>query len=142
IVQERDDVVLLDSAIFMHPETWVASGHVGGFDDVLVEDKKTHKRYRADHLIEDWFAAKDEKVDMDKKTPEELEAIIKENKIKSPDGNEITEPKNFNLLVKSNLGTTDATFNDENVSYLRGETCQGIYLEYKNVLNSMRVKIP
>lgn len=142
MAQDRSDVVLLDSAIFMHPKTWEASGHVSGFDDVLVEDKKTHKRYRADHLIEEWFAQKGEKVDMDKKPPHELAQIIKDNNIKSPDGNDLTEPRSFNLLVKSNLGTTDASFNDDNVTYLRGETCQGIYLEYKNVLDTMRVKIP
>lgn len=157
--QDRDDVVSLDSGIFMHPKTWEASGHVTGFDDVLVEDKKTHKRYRADHLIEEWLESNPkfeiqnskfdeeiatalEKKDMDKISPEKLALIIKELGVKSPDGNELAEPRNFNLLVKSNLGTTDASFNDENVTYLRGETCQGIYLNYKNILDSMRVKIP
>lgn len=142
MVQNRNDVYQLDSGIFMHPKTWVASGHVGGFDDILVEDKKTHIRYRADHLIEDWFKAKGEDVDMDKKTAEELAQIIKENNVKSPQGNDLTEPRSFNLLVKSNMGTTDATLTDENVVYLRGETCQGIYLEYKNYRDTMRVKLP
>ena len=142
MTQLRDDVVMLDSAIFMHPRTWEASGHVSGFDDVLVEDKVTHKRYRADHLIEDWFARKGEQVDMDKVPAEELDKIIKDNGITSPDGNELATPRSFNLLVKSNLGTTDSQFNDENVSYLRGETCQGIYLNYKNILDTMRVKLP
>lgn len=142
MVQDRNDVYILDSGIFMHPKTWVASGHVGGFSDVLVEDKKTHKRYRADHLIEEWFENKGEKVDMDKKTAEELADIIKTNNIKSPEGNDLTEPRSFNLLVKSNMGTTDATFSDENVTYLRGETCQGIYLEYKNFVDTLRLKLP
>lgn len=142
MVQLRDDMVGLDSGIFMHPKTWEASGHVGGFDDVLVEDKKTHKRFRADHLIEDWFKAKGETVDMDKKTPEELQEIIVKNNIKSPKGNDLTEPRSFNLMIKSNLGTTDATFNDDNVAYLRGETAQGIFLNYKNVLDSTRRKLP
>jgi glycyl-tRNA synthetase len=142
VVQERDDVVLLDSAIFMHPKTWVASGHAAGFSDVLVEDKKTHKRYRADHLVEEWFEQKGEKVDMDKKTPEEIAQILKENNIKSPDGNDLTEPRNFNLMLKTNLGSTDAQFNDENVVYARAETCQGIYLQYKNIQESMRLKLP
>ncbi len=162
--QDRDDVVSLDSGIFMHPKTWEASGHVGGFSDVLVEDKKTHKRYRADHIIEDWIsesknfqekkqsfidAIQDEdiknaieKEDMDKLTPDQLAAIIELMDIKSPDGNDLANPRNFNLLVKSNLGTTDSTFNEENVSYLRGETCQGIYLNYKNVVDNLRVKVP
>ncbi len=142
MVQDRNDVYILDSGIFMHPKTWVASGHVGGFSDVLVEDKKTHKRYRADHLIEEWFENKGEKVDMDKKTAEELADIIKTNNIKSPEGNDLTESRSFNLLVKSNMGTTDATFSDENVTYLRGETCQGIYLEYKNFVDTLRLKLP
>lgn len=142
MIQDRNDIYLLDSGIFMHPKTWVASGHVGGFEDILVEDKKTHIRYRADHLIEDWFKAKGEDVDMDKKTAEELAQVISENNIKSPVGNDLTEPRAFNLLVKSNMGTTDATLNEDNVVYLRGETCQGIYLEYKNYRDTMRVKLP
>jgi len=172
MVQQRDDVVLLDSGIFMHPKTWVASGHVGGFEDVLVEDKKNHKRYRADHLIEDFFEQnikyqisntkenpreqvlnenkiEDEEIrnavfnnNMDKLVAEKLAQIIRIFNVKSPDGNEITEPRAFNMLVKSNLGTTDATFADENVVYLRGETCQGIYLEYKNYRDTMRKKLP
>ncbi len=140
--QDREDIVLLDSAIFMHPKTWEASGHVAGFSDVLVEDKKTHKRYRADHLIEDWFKQQGQDVDMDKKTPDELATIIKENNIKSPDGNELTEPRNFNLLVKTNFGTTDSTITEANVVYPRGETCQGIYLEYKNIVDTMHMKLP
>lgn len=142
MVQDRNDVVLLDSGIFMHPKTWVASGHADGFSDVLVEDKKTHKRYRADHLIEEWFEKKGEKVDMDKKTSEELSAIITENSIKSPDGNDITEPRNFNLMVKTNMGITDSTLTDENVVWARAETCQGIYLEYKNYIDTLRLKLP
>ncbi len=142
MIQDRTDVLLLDSGIFMHPKTWVASGHVGGFDDVLVEDKKTHARYRADHLIEEFFESKGEKVDMDKKTAKELAEIIKENNIKSPQGNDLTEPRPFNLLVKSNMGTTDASFTEDNVTYLRGETCQGIYLQYKNYRDTMRAKLP
>ena len=164
LFQERDDVIGLDSGIFMHPKTWEASGHVGGFSDVLIEDKKTHKRYRADHLIEDWMRDNsDFKVrfeeeinkldnkrivdslkneDVDKLTPEEMTSIIKLFGVKSPEGNELANARNFNLLVKSNLGTTDSSFNEENVSYLRGETCQGIYLNFKNVVDNMRVKIP
>jgi glycyl-tRNA synthetase len=140
--QDRNDILMLDSGIFMHPKTWQASGHAAGFADVLVEDKKTHIRYRADHLIEEWFEKKGEKVDMDKKTPEELAEIIKENNIKSPQGNELTEPRSFNLMLKTNMGTTDNTLTDENVVYARAETCQGIYLEYKNYRDTLRPKLP
>lgn len=142
MIQDRNDVLLLDSGIFMHPKTWVASGHATGFSDVLVEDKKTHIRYRADHVIEEWFEKNGEKVDMDKKTPEELDQIIKKNNIKSPQGNDLTEPRNFNLMVRTNMGTTDATLTEENVVYARAETCQGIYLQYKNYRDTMRAKLP
>lgn len=142
MIQDRNDVVALDGGIFMHPKTWVASGHAAGFSDVLVEDKKTHKRYRADHLVEEFFENNGEKVDMDKKTAEELLQVIKENNIKSPEGNDITEPRSFNLMVKTNMGSTDAVLTDENVVYARAETCQTIYLEYKNYMDTLRLKLP
>ncbi len=142
MIRMRDDVYALDSAIFMHPMTWKASGHVDSFSDVLIEDKVTNKRYRADHLVEEFYKLKGEIVDMDKKTPDELALIIKENNIKSPDGNALAEPRSFNLLVKTNFGTTDSTFTDNNVVYPRGETCQGIYLEYKNTVDSLHPKLP
>lgn len=195
MIQKRDDVVLLDSGIFMHPKTWVASGHAAGFADVLVEDKKTHKRYRADHLVEEYLEnltheqrmslaiEVDAKINtitkvmemlkhstveaemsstgfditgrkilntgqmlqdnnLDKITAEELEIIIQVAHIKSPDGNELTSPRNFNLMVRTNMGTTDATLTEENVVYARAETCQGIYLEYKNIRDTMRKKLP
>ena len=143
MVQKRSDIYLLDSGIFMHPKTWVASGHAEGFADVLVEDKVTHKRYRADHLIEEWFETHlNQKIDMDKKTPEEMAEIIKQYNITSPDGNELTSPRNFGLMVKTNMGTTDSTLTDQNVVYARAETCQGIYLQYKNLKDSVRAKLP
>ncbi len=142
MVQDRDDVYALDSGIFMHPLTWKASGHLDSFNDVLIEDKVTHKRYRADHLIEEYFEKKGEKVDMDKKTPEEMTKIITDNKILSPDGNELTAPRNFSLMIKTNLGVTDGSFSDENAVYPRAETCQGIYLDYKAVMDSIRPKLP
>lgn len=142
IVHKRRDVFLLDSAIFVHPKTWIASGHAEGFSDVLVEDKKTHKRYRADHLIEEWFEQSGERVDMDKKTPEELTEIIRSNNIKSPDGNELTNPRNFGLMVKTNMGSTQDVLDDKNIVYARAETCQGIYLQYKNIRDTLRPKLP
>ncbi|MEI6886877.1 MAG: glycine--tRNA ligase [bacterium] len=142
MIQIRDDVYALDSGIFMHPMTWKASGHIDGFNDVLVEDKVTHKRFRADHLVEEFYDKKGTKVDMDKKTPEELAKIIADEKILSPDGNELTAPRSFNLMVKTNLGTTDSTLTAENTVYPRAETCQGIYLDYKLILDSLRPKVP
>ncbi|MBI4215487.1 MAG: glycine--tRNA ligase [Parcubacteria group bacterium] len=134
LVGKRKDIFLMDGAIFCHPKTWEASGHVASFNDPLVEDKKTHIRYRADHLIE-------EKLGMDaaKLSFEEMSKIIKEHNLKSPDGNELTELKSFNLLMKAEIGSTVET---KEAAYLRGETCQVIFLQYKNLLNYSRGKLP
>jgi len=140
MVYLRDDIVGLDSAIFMHPKTWEASGHISGFADPLVECKKCHTRLRADHLLEDIGVLADEKM-----SEAEIAKIFDKNKqkIKCPQcgKSDFTKLKKFNLLVKSNLGNFTEDWQKAPV-YLRGETCQGIYLNYLNVLNSMRVKIP
>lgn len=141
-IQERFDMVGLDSQIIQHPTTWVASGHVGSFSDPLVEDKKNHKRYRADHLIEAWINKQGEKfkdfVVEDLKI-EEMGKFIKENNIKSPDGNEITDPKPFDLLFETQIGTVAG---EKSVVYLRGETAQGIFANFKQIIDSSRVKLP
>ena len=133
-VIKRADVHGLDGAIFCHPKTWEASGHVSAFSDPLVEDKETHVRYRADHLLE-------ENLDIDtaKLSFAEMAKLLKDHNIKSPDGNDLTELKSFNLLVEAELGSTDQS--KEKV-YMRGETCQLIFLQYLNVLNSTRAKVP
>ncbi|MDD3711115.1 MAG: glycine--tRNA ligase [Patescibacteria group bacterium] len=140
MTQFRDDVVGLDSAIFMSPKVWEASGHVKGFSDPLIECKKCHSRLRLDALLEDYGIMADEKM-----TEEEINKIFLKNKdkIKCPNcgAQDFSESKNFNLLVKSNLGNFTGDIDKEPV-YLRGETCQGIYVNYKNVLDSTRVKIP
>ena len=140
MVQKRQDIVGLDSSIFMNPKIWEASGHVSGFSDPLAECKNCNARLRVDHLLEDIGVMADEKM-----SEEEInEIFIKyKDKIKCPKcgKSDFTEAKKFNLLVKANLGnfTNDWT---KNPTYLRGETCQGIYVNYKNVLDSNRVKIP
>ena len=133
-ITNRDDMIPMDGAIFCHPKTWEASGHVDAFHDPLVEDKVTHQRFRADKIIED-------KLDMDTTGMQfdEMDRIIKENKLKSPDGNDLTEVKRFNLLVEARLGSTEET---KTTAYMRGETCQLIFLQYKNIIDSMRVKVP
>lgn len=140
MTQWRDDVVGLDSAIFMSPKIWEASGHVKGFSDPLTECKKCHSRLRLDSLLEEYGIFADEKM-----SEEEINKIFSDNKdkIKCPKcgSKDFTEGKNFNLLVKSNLGNFTGDFTKE-PTYLRGETCQGIYVNYKNVLDSARVKIP
>lgn len=140
MVQENEEVVGLDSSIFMSPKVWEASGHVGGFSDPMTECKECHVRSRVDHLLEEVGVEADEKM-----TEEEISKLFEENKdkIKCPKcGKQDFAPvKNFNLLVKSNLGNFTQDW-DKAPTYLRGETAQGIYINYKNVLNSSRVKIP
>ncbi len=139
-VHQRDDIVGLESAIFMHPKVWVASGHVGGFSDPMVEDKMTHKRYRADHLIEQWTKDnQQEPVDTDMLSPEELDAFITDHKIISPDGNELTPVKQFNLMFQTQLGSTE---DETSTLYLRAETAQGMYVDFENILQSTHLKIP
>jgi len=143
-IHRRLDMVGLDSAIMLRPETWVASGHVGSFSDPLVEDSITHNRYRADHLIEAWLetqpadsALKDTIVeDM---SVEEMGRFIAEHQILSPAENPVTAPKAFNLLFETSIGSVSG---DKSKIYLRGETAQGIFSDFKNVLDSTRIKLP
>lgn len=134
VVERRDDMVGLDGAIMMNPRVWEASGHVASFSDPLVEDTVTHKRYRADHLIESALH-----IDVDGKSLQELAKIIQENNIKSPEGNPLTEPKQFNLMFQTEIGKTEG---DKQIVYLRPETAQAIFVNFKNVLDSTRKKLP
>ena len=135
MVQKRTDIVGLDSGIMMDPRVWKASGHVDGFSDPFVVDNKTSKRYRADHLLNEIG------VDVDEKTPkDEFEKIFKENKDKLKISGDWSDIMFFNLLVESNLG--DFSAKNDNPTYLRGETCQGIYVNFNNVLNSVNKKLP
>lgn len=140
MVQLRDDIVGLDSSIFMHPKVWEASGHVSGFSDPLTECKQCHTRSRVDHLLENIGVMADEKM-----SEEEINALLSENvhQIKCPQcgKSDFTPARKFNLLVKSNLGNFTGDF-EKSPAYLRGEACQGIYINYKNVLDSARVKVP
>lgn len=138
-ITRRSDMVGLDSQIILHPETWVASGHVGSFSDPLVEDTVTHKRYRADHLVENWCEKKGQDVDVAALSLAELGAFITEHKILSPDGNAVTAPKSFNLLFETAIGSVAG---EKSTVYLRGETAQGIFSNFKNIMDSSRVKLP
>lgn len=140
-IHRRPDMVGLDTQIMQHPQTWVASGHVASFSDPLVEDIKTQKRYRADHLIEAWLEHHPEKTDVkveDMKI-DEMAAFISENKILSPDKNPVTAPKSFNLLFETAIGSVAG---DKAIVYLRGETAQGVFANFKQVLDSSRVQLP
>lgn len=140
MVQVRTDIVGLDSSIFMNPKIWEASGHVSGFSDPLAECKNCNARLRVDHLLEDINVFADEKM-----SEAEISKIFSENKckIKCPvcGKSEFSDAKKFNLLVKSNLGNFTGDWTGD-PSYLRGETCQGIYVNYKNIVDTTRVKIP
>jgi glycyl-tRNA synthetase len=145
-IHRRTDMVGLDTQIVLHPQTWVASGHVASFTDPLVEDKVTHKRYRADHLIEAWIERQKNKgkteydaVVIEDMKIDEMAAFIKANKILSPDGNEISEPKTFNLLFETAIGSVSGS---KSTVYLRGETAQGIFTDFKQIVNSSRVQLP
>jgi glycyl-tRNA synthetase len=133
-VTKQPDVVGLDGAIISHPRVWEASGHVESFADVMVEDKVTNKRYRADHVIEE---ATGENVDGF--SPEEINEYIQKNNILSPEGNKLSTARRFNSLVETYVGTLE---NEKEKAYLRGETCQPIFYNYKLVKNSMRMKLP
>lgn len=139
MVQTREDIVGLDSAIFMSPKIWEASGHVSGFSDPLVECKECNARLRVDHLLEDIGVLADEKMS-EKEINELFSKNLKKIKCPSCGKTNFTEAKKFNLLVQSNLGDFSGKMNDP--VYLRGETCQGIYVNFKNVVDSSRVKIP
>ncbi len=140
MVQMRPDIVGLDSSIFMHPNIWKASGHVDGFSDPLVECKSCHTRIRADHILEELGEQADEKM-----SEEKLNELFNKHradiKCTSCGKKEFGEVKNFNLLVKSNLGNFSDDW-DKDPSYLRGETCQGIYVNFLSVVDSTRVKVP
>lgn len=135
----REDYVGLDSAMFKNPKVWEASGHVGGFADPLAECRECHTRIRVDKELASIGVAADEKM-----SEAELNRLFDENrdKIKCPNckKQDFTEVKSFNLLVQSNLG--DFTGKNERPVYLPGEACQGIYLNFKNVVDTTRMKVP
>src|ERR671916_814274 len=137
MVHMREDMVGLDSAIIMHPKVWEASGHTATFNDMLVESRTSKRRYRADHLVEDATGIEAEGLD-----PEELTRIIQEDeRVKDPvdGGRDFTPVRPFNLMFETYMGPVKGP---ENVAYLRPETAQGIFVNFKNVLQTSRVKVP
>ncbi len=137
VVQERDDMVGLDAAILMHPDVWKASGHVESFNDPMVDCKKCKRRFRADHLVES--IKKDS--DAAEMKPEDLahleEALAG---IMCPEcGGELTSIRQFNLMFKTFMGPVE---DSAATVYLRPETAQGIFVNFKNVQNSTRKKLP
>ncbi len=134
-VRDRDDLVGIDGDIILHPKAWEASGHIAGFNDQMVDCKDCKNRMRADHLVEDAL-----KMNVEGKADEEMSKLIKNNKlkcVKCGSGN-LTDVRKFNLMFKTEMAKTGA----DSVAYLRPETAQAIFLEFKNIINSMRVKLP
>ena len=140
-IQENKHNVGLDAAILMNPKTWVASGHVGGFSDPLIDCKECKTRHRADKLIEEWSHEKGNDMIADGMTNEELINFIKQNNIPCPNcgGNNFTDIRKFNLMFKTFQGVTEDTKSE---IFLRPETAQGIFVNFKNVLRTSRKKIP
>ena len=140
-VQESRYNVGLDSAIIMNPQAWVASGHVGGFSDPLMDCKQCRARHRADKLIEDYAFQNGTNENPAGWSFEEMAAFIKEKGIACPTcgGHEFTDIKKFNLMFKTFIGVTE---DSTNTVYLRPETAQGIFVNFKNVARSTRRKLP
>ena len=140
-VRNRDDMYGLDSSILMNPKVWESSGHTQNFTDVLIDCRNCQLRTRADHLIEDFYGKKNEKISVEGKTTEELDRIIIGDKIPCPKcGNHSFTPvRKFNLLFETNVGIVTSS---QNKVYLRGEIAQGMFVNFKNVLDTMRPKLP
>ena len=140
-IQERQDSVGLDSAIIMNPETWVATGHVSTFNDPLIDCKACKTRHRADKLIESW--AGEHGIDMcaDGMSNEALVKYIDDNGINCPNcgKHDFTGIRQFNLMFKTFIGVTE---DSTSTVYLRPETCQGIFVNFKNVMRTSRKKVP
>ena len=140
-IQEQPNIVGLDAAILMNPETWVASGHVGGFSDPLIDCKECKTRHRADKLIEEWAHNQGKDMIADGMSDEQLVNFIKENSIPCPDCGKtnFTDIRKFNLMFKTFQGVTEDAKSE---IYLRPETAQGIFVDFKNVLRTSRKKMP
>ncbi len=140
-VQENPYNVGVDCAILMNPSVWIASGHVGGFSDPLIDCKKCKTRHRADKLADEYYAAQGINGSADGLSPEELMDFIRENKVTCPDcgASDFTDVRKFNLMFKTFQGVTE---DSKAEIYLRPETAQGIFVNFKNVQRSSRKKIP
>lgn len=136
-VHRRADIVGIEASLISHQEIWKASGHVGGFADALIDCKNCKLRMRADHLVEQAVDG----MNVEGVAIEELDKIIEENDIKCPNcgKRDWTKARKFNLLFPVNIGIIEG---DQGIAYLRGETAQGMFVNFKNVMESNRVKLP
>ncbi len=135
-IQGRRDMVGLDGPILLHPKTWAASGHIEGFNDALIDCKACKSRFRCDHLIEEVL-----KQNADELSLHQMTALVQKNKIKCPKcgASDFTDARTFNLMFHTPMSKTgDAA----EVAYLRPETAQAIFLDFKNIIDTLRVRIP
>jgi len=140
-VQESKYNLGLDSAILMNPKTWEASGHLSGFSDPLMDCKVCKTRHRADHLIENYLKKHKKEMKIEGLNNKELKTFIDENAITCPNcGNrDFTDIRSFNLMFKTFMGVSEDSVN---TVYLRPETAQGIFINFKNVLRTSRKRLP
>jgi glycyl-tRNA synthetase len=140
-VRSREDMYGLDSSVLMSPKVWEASGHTQSFTDVLIDCKACQYRTRADHLIEDHFSKNGNQISVEGKELSEMDEIIRSEGIRCPNcGNSnFTNVRKFNLLFETNIGIVAG---NQNLAYLRGEIAQGMFVNFKNVLDTMRPKLP
>lgn len=136
-VRQKEDMVGIDGPILLHPKAWTASGHVAGFNDALIDCRACKARFRADHLIENALNISVEGLSVDA-----LNQIVAENKILCPkcQKNDWTGARYFNLMFSTRLSKVQQ--NDDDIAYLRPETAQAIFLDYKNIVDTMRVQVP
>jgi len=140
-IDRRSDMYGVDTGIILSPKVWEASGHVSGFNDMVLDCKTCKSRFRADHLIEDFFEKKGKSQKVEGKPCEELTQIVQANKIACPlcGGRDFTDVRSVNQLFPTRIGALEA---GQDQVYLRGETAQGIFVDFKSVLDSTRVKLP
>ena len=140
-IQESPYNVGVDCAILMNPQVWVASGHVGGFNDPLMDCKACKERFRADKIIEDYMQEQGTPEVVDGWSNEKMQDFIKDHGIACPScgAHDFTDIRQFNLMFKTFQGVTE---DSKNTVYLRPETAQGIFVNFKNVQRTSRKKVP
>lgn len=132
-VDNKNNIYPIQSAILMNSKTWKASGHIDTFVDPLIEDLKTKKRYRIDQLIDD------NGYDSDGMSFDQMVEFIEKHHIKSPEGNKLANPKQFNLMFKAHIGPIE---DKDSVIYLRPETAQGMFVNFKNIIDNFYPDLP
>lgn len=140
-ITDRDDMVGLDSSVILHSKVWEASGHIANFNEAVLECKTCHNRFRADHLIEDFMTLQGQALKVEGKSTKELTGIVRDKHIPCPKcgAQTFTDVRGVNQLFPTKIGVLEE---GSDTVYLRGETAQGIFINFKNILDSSRLKLP